>query len=64
MVSHRQARKTQRKASDSNRSSLFHWTKFADVPVHGDALAGKADGDCRFFFENIDGFGVNVNNAK
>ena len=64
MVSHRQARKTQRKASDSNRSSLFHWTKFADVPVHGDALAGKADGDCRFFFENIDGFGVNVNNSK
>ena len=34
------------------------WTKFSDVPVHGDSLAGKPSDTIHVYFENIDGFRV------
>ena len=38
-----------------------NWSKFGDIPVHGDSLVGKADGNIRFYFENVDGFVVPTN---
>ena len=32
------------------------WSKFEDVPVHGDPLSGKATHTTRIYFENVDGF--------
>ena len=34
------------------------WTKFSNVLVHGDSLAGKPSNTIRVYFENIDGFRV------
>ena len=56
---HRQ-RGSDREVSSSHPRCPFRWVKLSDIPVHGDALGGKADGDCRLLFENIDGFGVKV----
>ena len=36
------------------------WTQFQDIPVHGDALCGKSDGMIRLYFENVDGYSVDV----
>ena len=32
------------------------WSKFQDVPVHGDPLSGKPAHTTRIYFENVDGF--------
>ena len=44
-------------ASHGTRTSHW-WTTFKDIPVHGDPLAGKAEGNIRLWYENIDGFGI------
>ena len=36
------------------------WTLLDDIPVHGDALQSKNEGHIRFYFENVDGFSVNI----
>ena len=40
------------------------WSRFEDIPVHGDALVGKADHVIRFYFENVDGFRFSSHNDK
>ena len=37
------------------------WRKFKDIPVHENTLVGKAEGNIRFYFENVDGFVVPTN---
>ena len=32
------------------------WSRFEDIPVHGDAVVGKPDNCFRIYFENVDGF--------
>ena len=32
------------------------WSKFRDIPVHGDPVTGKATNNIRIYFENVDGF--------
>ena len=32
------------------------WTKFHDIPVHGDPITAKADKTIRLYFENVNGF--------
>ena len=41
--------------------SSRNWSKFGDIPVHGDTLVGKADSNIRFYFENVDGFVIPTN---
>ena len=36
------------------------WTQFNEIPVHGDLLSGKSEGVIRLYFENVDGFSVDV----
>ena len=51
-------------------NSANWWTSFKDIPVHGDLVQNKSNDSIRFYFENIDGFGVNkslnsvVNNSN
>ena len=40
------------------------WSRFEDIPVHGDALVGKADHVIQFYFENVDGFRFSSHNDK
>lgn len=44
------------------------WSKFQDVPVHGDPLSGKPAHTTRIYFENVDGFiiqeGIRKKNIK
>ena len=40
------------------------WSKFEEVPVHGDSLVGKPDGCLRIYFENVDGFVIPSNCIK
>ena len=36
------------------------WTLLEDIPVHGDEIKSKHEDNVRFYFENIDGFSVNI----
>ena len=36
------------------------WTLLEDIPVHGDDILQKKEDNVRFYFENIDGFSVNI----
>ena len=40
------------------------WSKFEDVPVHGDKLTGKPEDCIRLYFENVDGFVIPSNQIK
>ena len=38
--------------------SASWWTKYKDIEVFGDTLAGKKEHVLRLYFENIDGFSI------
>ena len=46
------------------KGKLGKWSRFEDIPVHGDALVGKPDDCFRFYFENVDGFVPPTNQTK
>ena len=48
----------------STKGRMSKWSKFEDVPVHGDTLIGKPDNCLRFYFENVDGFVIPSNQTK
>ena len=48
----------------TTKGKLGKWSKFEDVPVHGDKLTGKPDDCIRIYFENVDGFVVPDNQNK
>ena len=52
----------QQRENHTRKIDIFakHWVKFSDIPVHGDTLSGKQPNDCRLFFENVDGLGVQL----
>ena len=38
------------------------WSKFKDIPVHGDPIIGKENHMIRFYFENVDGLVLPMKN--
>ena len=36
------------------------WTLLGDIPVHGDDIKEKEEGNVRFYFENVDGLSINI----
>ena len=46
------------------KGRMGKWSKFDEVPVHGDSLVGKPDGCFRLYFENVDGFVIPPNQTR